>query len=217
MTRFLHRKLVNAAAFAFGAVALAQIAAAQTAPAPSPILTPGAGERAPARPEAPRRARAISSEAAAALAAASPKFEPLPPKPEPKPEAEPIDLREVDKPKNTIIRLPKYIVQEPKPAILTERAVHTKKGLEELAMRRYISEADRALNRFTLPLFGSSMKARAMAMYEEEERLKNMEDLHDAAVGAAKTDRAAGAYILKETQQTFMRTSDFGWGGSGNK
>jgi hypothetical protein len=61
------------------------------------------------------------------------------------------------------------------------------------------------------------MQARAMAMYEEEERLHNMSDLHDAAVGAAQSDRSTGAYILKETQQTFLRSSDFGWSGPGNK
>src|SRR4051812_10193937 len=220
MTRFLHRKLVNAAV-ALGAAALVHVGSAQNppvTPATSPVLAPPA-ERAPTpAPAAPRqRARAISAEAAAALSAASPKYTPAPPKPEPVPESEQIDLREVDKPKNTIVRLPKYIVQEPKPAILSERAVHTQKGLEDIAMRRYISEADRALNRFTLPLFGSSMKARAMAMYEEEERLRNMSDLHDAAVGAAQNDRASGAYILRETQQTFLRSSDFGWSGPNNK
>jgi hypothetical protein len=54
-------------------------------------------------------------------------------------------------------------------------------------------------------------------MYEEEERLRNMSDLHSAAVGAAVSDRAAGAYIMRETQQTFLRSSDFGWGGMNNK
>jgi hypothetical protein len=221
MTRFFHRKLVNAAALAIGAASFGFNGSAQTAPvapASSPVLAPSAGERAPAsQPAPPKRNRAISAEAAAALAAASPKYTPAPPKPEPKPEAEQIDLRDVDKPKNTIIRLDPYLVREPKPAILTERAVHTRRGLEDIAMRRFISETDRALNRFTLPLFGSSMKARAMAMYEEEERLRNMSDLHDAAVGAAVSDRAAGAYILKEAQQTYLRSSDFGWSGMNNK
>ena len=215
MTRCLHRTLVNAVALALGSALLPLDSVAQSAPAPSPILSPGAGTRAVARPTTPRRARAISPEAAAALAAASPKYEPPPPKPAPKPESEQIDLREIDKPKNQIIRLPKYLVQEPKPAVLSERAVHTQKGLEDIAMRRYMSEADRALNRFTIPLFGTSMQSRAMAMYEEDERLKNMSDLHDAAVGAAVSDRAAGEYILKEAQQTYLRSSDFGW--SGNK
>lgn len=212
--------LVPSVALVFGAFGFADVGFGQTpavAPASSPVLAPGAAERAPAPTPTAKRARAISPEAAAALAAASPKYEPPQPKPPPTPEAEQIDLRDVDKPKNQIIRLPKYIVQEPKPALLSERAVHTQKGLEEIAMRRFISETDRALNRFTLPLFGTSMKARAMAMYEEEERLRNMSDLHDAAVSTALVDRSAGAYILKESQQTFLRSSDFGWGGMNNK
>jgi hypothetical protein len=148
---------------------------------------------------------------AAALAAAAPKYTPPPPKAEPKPEAEQPDMREVDKPKNTIVRLPKYIVQEPKSPVFTERSIHTEKGLTDIAMRRYISDVDRALNRFTLPLFGSSSEARAMAMYAEDERLRNMSDLHATAAAVSQADAAAGTYIRKETDQTFMRAGDFGW------
>lgn len=213
--------LVNAA-FALGVTALAQNAPAPAAsgpvaPAPSPVLAPSAGERPRPPASAPRRNRAISAEAAAALAAAAPKYEPPAPKPAPKPESELVDLREIDKPKNHIIRLDPYLVREPKPVFLSERAVHTRKGLEDIAMRRYISETDRAMNRFTLPLFGSSMEARALAMYEEEERLHNMSDLRDAGVNTGIVDRAAGAYIMRESEQTFLRSSDFGWKGSRNK
>ena len=126
-------------------------------------------------------------------------------------------MRDVDKPKNQIIRLPKYIVQEQKPVVFSERAITTDKGLADIAVRRYISDMDRALNRFTIPLFGSSVEQRALAMYAEDERLKNMSDLRDSAVDAAKTDAAQGAYILRETRQTYLRTSDFGWNGGGPK
>jgi hypothetical protein len=197
--------------------ALAASAHAQTAapaaPAPSPVLSAPAAES-PA-PSAPRRNRAISGDVAAALAAATPKYTPPPPKPPPKPEEELVDMREVDKPKNTIVRLPKYIVQEKKPAVFRERDVHTQKGLTEIAMRRYISEADRAMNRWTLPLFGISAEARALAMYAEDERLRNMSDLDDAATNASKSNAAAGSYIRKETDKTFLRSSDFGWNGGG--
>lgn len=175
----------------------------------SPILAPAPAEPAPA-PGA-RRPRTVSSDVAAALAAAAPKYEALPPKPEPKPEAEQVDLREVDKPKNTIVRLPTYMVREQKPPVFRERDIYTKKGLEEIAMRRYISDADRALNGFALPFIGASLQARAMAMYQEDERLRNMTDLHNNAVDAARVDRAGGEYIRKEAQKTFLRSSDFGW------
>ncbi len=175
----------------------------------TPILN-AAPSAAPA-PETPRRRRAISGEVAAALAAATPKYTPPPPKPPPTPEAEQIDLRDVDKPKNTIVRLPKYIVREQKPPVFRERDINTAKGLTAIAMGRYISDADRAMNRFTLPLFGSSKESRALAMYAEDERLQNMSDLRDAATNASKSDAAAGTYIRRESQKTFLRTSDFGW------
>jgi hypothetical protein len=200
---------------------LATLVRAQTGPGPtsptpapaSPVLAPAASAAPAESPPsaAPRRSRAISSEAAAALAAASPKYTPPPPKPPPKPEEELVDLREVDKPKNTIVRLPKYIVQEKKPPIFRERDIYTAKGLTELAMRRYISDADRALNRFKLPLFGIAMETRALAMYAEDERLRQMSDLNDAAINASRSDPAAGSFIRREAQKTFLRSSDFGW------
>jgi hypothetical protein len=205
---------VKALAVAVGLSALIPAISAQdtVTPATSPVLAPKA-EKAP--PTAgPKRSRAISPDVAAALAAATPKYTPPPPKPEPKPEEEQVDLRDVDKPKNQIIRLPKVIVQEPRPPVFTERAIHTEKGLTDIAMRRYISDVDRALNRFTLPLFGTSKEARAMAMYEEDERLRNMSELESAASAVSKGDAAAGEYIRRESQKTFMRSSDFGWNGS---
>lgn len=222
-----HSPTLTLVTAAFGFAALVPLASAQSAPAAtspilaprtetaaaatSPILAPPA-ETAPAAP-AQKRTRAISSEVAAALAAASPKYSPPPPKPEPKPESEQVDLRDVDKPKNGIVRLPKYIVQEPKPPVFTERAINTRKGLTDIAVRRYISDADRALNRFTLPLFGTSAEQRALAMYAEDERLKNMSDLQDNANAASKSDPAAGAYIRREAQKTYLRTSEFSWNG----
>jgi hypothetical protein len=185
-------------------LALAASAFAQTAPEAD------AGRAPAAKAPAPHR-RAISSETAAQLSALTPKYAPPPPKPAAKPEEEQIDLREVDKPKNGIVRLPKYVVQEPKPLVLTERAVNTQKGLTDIAVRRYISEVDRALNRFTLPLFGTSAEARALEMYAEDERLKNMTDLRDNAIDAAKTDPGQGQYIRREAQRTYMRAGDFGW------
>ncbi|MCE2861663.1 MAG: hypothetical protein RIR76_835 [Verrucomicrobiota bacterium] len=184
--------------------------------ASSPVLSNGAPAAAPS--PSSRRSRAISGDAASALAAFAPKYEPPPPPPPPpKPEEEQPDLREVDKPKNTIVRLPSYIVQEKKPPIFRERDIHTKKGLTDLAMRRYISESDRALNRWTLPLFGTSKEARALAMYAEEERLKNMEDLRNAADNAAKSDTAAGDFIRRESRETYLRSGDFGWSNRNNK
>ncbi|HVS54475.1 MAG TPA: hypothetical protein VHD62_19115 [Opitutaceae bacterium] len=196
------------------AVAAATGAQAQSAPNPILVAPPAPAQKSP--PPDENRARPVSPDVAARLAASAPKFAPPPPQPAPKPEEEGVDLRDVDKPKNGIIRLPKYIVQERKPAVLDERAVHTEKGLTDIAVRRYISEVDRVMNGFYLPIVGSSSEKRARAMYAEDERLKNMSDLRDAAVTAAKSDPGQGAYILRESRDAFMRSSDFGWHGGGS-
>lgn len=208
-------------AASLGVALLVPVTSAQTpvTPATSPVLAPSSSEKEKApSPDTPKRTRAVSSEVAAALAAMSPKYTPPPPKPEPKPEAELPDLREIDKPKNGIVRLPKMIVREPRPAVLTERSVHTEKGITDIAMRRYISDADRALNRFSIPLFaplstvsGSTTEQRALTMYAEDERLRNMADLEADAIAASKSDAATGAYIRKEAQKTYLRSSDYGW------
>lgn len=200
-------------------LAVASAAAQSTQPTPSGPLADPANrsnvESTSTRKAAPpSRPRAISPEVAAQLSANTPKYAPPPPKPPPKPEEELPDMREIDKPRNTIIRLPQYVVQEQKPAVLDERAVHTSKGLADLAVRRYISDADRALNRFTLPLFGRSYQERALQMYAEEERLRNMADLNDAAAMVSTRDKEAGAYVKREAERTYLRSSDFGWRGN---
>lgn len=224
MDRSVSFRLVTAA---FGAVVLLSTAPAQTAPASpaagSPILSSegAAKDETTKRETAPassRRSRAISPEVAAALAAAAPKFTgPAPKPPEPKKEEELPDQRDIDKPKNQIVRLKPYVVREPKPPIFTERSVSTEKGLKDIAMRRYISDLDRALNLASLPFFQGLAEKRAMAMYEEDERLRNMSDLENAALDASKTDAAAGTYIRREAQKTYLRSSDFGWNGGGPK
>lgn len=230
MKRFVSIGLVTAAlgTAAIPSIALAQALAPQAnPPAPAPaadapsIFAPKKEETpAPANPNEEPRRRAISSEAASALSAAMPKYSEVTPRPTQKrlEEEEKVDMRDIDKPRNQIIRLNRVLVLEKKPAILTERAVTTDKGLEDIAVRRYISEMDRVLNRFNIPFVGASMQQRAMVMYEEDERLKNMSDLKANAVDAAKSDPAAGQYILRQTNQTYMRNGDFGWrGGTDSK
>jgi hypothetical protein len=193
---------------ALAAAALPSLSPAQTPPATSPLLEP---KKDADKPAAPRRTRVISPEVAAALAAASPTFGSLPPPaPAPKPEDQP-DARELDKPKNGIVRLDPMIVREQRPAIFSERAIHTKKGLTDIAMKRYLTETDRVLNRFRIPFLTMTNEERALAMYAEDERLQNMANLEETAAAASKSDAAQGTYILKEAQKTYLRSSDFGW------
>lgn len=172
----------------------------------------------------PRRTRVISSEVASQLAAMTPKYTPPAPKPAPKTEQEMIDLRDIDKPRNDIIRLPEVYVREARTPVLNERAVHTEEGLREIAFRRYISEFDRAMNRFHLPILsgysllgGNPTERRAMTMYEEDERLRHMAELDDAARMVKTSDAAAGEYVRREAQKTYLRSSEFGWNGGSRK
>ena len=190
-----------------------------------PVTNPSAAPASPdssapsTAPEKAKPQRAVSNEVAATISAGMPKYNPPPKAPEPKPEEELPDLRETDKPKNQIIRLPKYIVREPRNPVLRDRDVNTKAGQAALAEHRYISDADRALNRWNIfgqrsTAGGNSTTARALAMYADDERLSNMADLNDAAGLASASDKAAGAYIKREAQKTYMRTDDFGRSGS---
>ncbi len=212
--------------------ALAGIALRAQAPAPlaaKPAEQPAA---APAANAAPTKIagkqlapRTISPEVAAQLAASRPKFAPVAPPPPPKPEEDLPDLRDIDKPKNTIIRLPKVVVQEQRPPVFTERELAPNpKALAAIAMRRYFTETDRALNRFRLPLFAVSgtpgLKAnedRALAMYYEDERLKNMADIADQTNMVMKSDATAGKAVQGAARDTFFRWQDFGWQSSGKK
>lgn len=213
MSRLAFRPLISAALLLAASTVAAEAQSPSSQPPPGPRAAPA--ESARDTESSAKRPRAISSGVAAQLAAAMPKYTPPPPQPEAKPQEE--DLRETDKPRNGIIRLPQYIVVGKRNPVLSERAVHTREGLAALAIRRYFTDVDRALNAYSLPLFGTSGEARALAMYEEDERLANMRDLAEDARAATLSDAAAGTYIKRETDRTFLRTGDFGWQGGSIK
>ena len=154
-----------------------------------------------------KRERPYSSSVAAALASTMPKYNP-PPKP--KPEDESVDLREVDKPKNGIIRLPRYTVQEQKPPVFRERDIYTAHGLSDLAKRRYLTPTYRLLNSVYIPFFTASPEQHAMQMYQEDERLQNIADLSDNARDVGKANPSDGVYIKRLTDQTYMRGTEGG-------
>jgi hypothetical protein len=207
-------------------IAPAVLAQALTPPPTNPTAGPTVSTApAPAAPTASpdtKPQRAVSSNVAASISAGMPKYSPAPKAPAPTLDEDIPDLRDSDKPKNKIIRLPSHIVREKTSPVLRERDVNTKAGLAALAEQRYISDADRALNRWNIfgtrsTAGGNSTSARALAMYAEDERLKNMAELNDDAAIVSATDKAAGLYIKREAQQTFMRTSDFGWTGTSGR
>jgi len=167
---------------------------------------------------------------ASAITAKLPKYAPPPPPP-PEPEYDEtnedpngveIDDPEdtaTDRPKNKIIRLPKYVIIGERPPVFRERDVYTKQGLAAVAMKRYLSGLDRGLlNRFTLPLIGTSSAARAMQIYEEDVRLQNISDFQSAANDAERAgDKAEADYIRKETNETYLRSGGMNWNSRGSR
>lgn len=203
---------------------LTMVAAAQEAsPAPSsPASTPAPAPAAPASandpvsplqnpnftaatapaPAAPKRPRAVSSEVAAIMATGMPKYNP-PPKPVEKKPEEDVDLRDVDKPKNGIVRLPAFKVQGNRVPIFRERDLYTEKGLSKIAMER-----NPGLN---VPLIGFMNRPIALQMYRDDQRLSDIDDLRKAASDAqAAGDTAGSDYIRRTAAETFVRRSDFG-------
>lgn len=148
--------------------------------------------------------RAVSKNVAAALAARMPKYSP--PKPVEKKKAiDGQDMRDIDTPRNKIIRLPEYVVRERKAPVFREQDIYTEKGLKELAAKRYFSTTNLALNKFTLPLVGIGAEAYALMLYQQDERLKNISDLNESADDVSLIDEDSAEEIRKVTRETYHR------------
>jgi hypothetical protein len=205
-------------------IASAAGAAAQQAP-PNPAPAPAANAPAPTAAGAPEsdasgillapksrdpmpmppvdsdgETRTVSSKVAAALSLGMPKYSP--PTPTPTPVAEPQDLRDIDKPKNEIHRLPKYVVREARPPIFRERDLFTKEGMLDLTMKRHAGlQFGNILDLNANPKPGSP----AYQMMVDDQRAENMDDMKDTAHALSQGDPDAASYILQQTQSTYMR------------
>jgi hypothetical protein len=215
-------------------MAAAAPAAAQDAAPPPPAAvapgletTPAAGaaagdassivlaEKAPAL--VPMRAadendtgRAISSKVAADLASGMPKY--APPTPTPATTAEPQDMRDIDKPRNEIRRLPQYVVRESRPPVFRNRDLYTTEGLVNLSFK---SHPGLRIGNFLSDILGNNSEI-AYQMYLDDQRLANIDDLADTARAMARGgDKAESEYILKESQETYMRPIEETWTGPG--
>jgi len=180
---------------------------APAAAAPSPVFTPS-GLETPVPPPAPPaddhgdRRHIQSAELTDALTSTMPKYNPPP-----KPSDHEVDLRDVDKPKNNIIRLPQVVVREQKSPVFTEREDLTKQGLNDLAMKRYLGIDPSKMNSplaatITRILFQSY----ATQQYQDAERLGNMADLNSTAAAMARGgDTAESDYIKRASDDTYAR------------
>jgi hypothetical protein len=151
--------------------------------------------------------RVVSKNVADALAARMPKYNPPEPEPEPTDEEEMQDMREVDKPRNKIIRLPEYVVRQDKPQVFRERDIYTKAGLKKLAMKRYFSGTSEGLNKLTIPLFGD-IEEYALMLYQQDERLKNISDLNETADDIDRVDPESAQKLREATRDTYDRIFD---------
>lgn len=185
--------------------------ASQAAPTPNPdtsaiMLEPKQKDSIPLPPlDSDDETRSVSVGVAAALATGMPKYSP--PKPTPTASDTSTDLRDVDKPKNEIKRLPKYVVQESRPPVFRDRDLFTAAGLADLSFKSHPG-----LEFGNILGLNSSV---ATQMYEDDQRLRNMSDLYDTAHAMSLGgDAAEGRYILQQSQETYMRDLD-GFGPTG--
>ena len=128
-----------------------------------------------------------------------PKYSPPKPPPPPQPV---VDLRDIDKPKNTIKRLPKYVVHARTPPVFREQDVNTPAGLAAIGLKKY-----GGLN--LSPILNQNI---AKQMIQDDERTANMADLTDSANDIArgtKSDAAESEFIKKESADTYMRQEDW--------
>jgi hypothetical protein len=153
-----------------------------------------------------KKERAISGDLSKALSSGI-KFNPPPP---PKPAEADVDLREIDKPRNGIIRLPKYVVEGQRPPIFNDRNLYSKEMLRRLAYQRYMSSFSKDfLNRYHF--LGNGDIAYAMMQYEAEERKRNMAEMDDkVSLYRATGDTTEADQLKDDTQRTFMRRTEYG-------
>jgi hypothetical protein len=152
--------------------------------------------------------RTISPGLAAALSQGMPRFAAVP-SPTPTPTGDQVDLRDVDKPRNEIKRLPKYVVQESRPPVFRERDLFTAQGQIDLSFKKHQGL-----------LFGNILglnSGAAEMMYLEDQRLQSMDDLKDEAHAMSRGGASSeGTYIMQQSSDTYMRSgSGWDWSGGG--
>ncbi len=170
----------------------------------SPVLQPAQSSPPAAAAKSPGHDHLVSTETSGRVTNGLPKYAPKPANANP--DAEPPDLREIDRPKNTIIRLPKYVLTKPKerpPPVLTERQLLTPQGLIDLALKR--NPGLKFGN-----IFGLN-NGMALAMYMEQERLDNLAAMADVAANARRAGDTANANAINRALLGLSyRPSDIG-------
>jgi len=180
----------------------------------SPILAsplpaaPSVGTPAPAQDFTPKARSGVSADLAKMLTSGMPHYDP--PKPKVEESDDFPDGRETDKPKNAIPRLPKFVVHATPPPIFTHREALNMAGRVDWAMAHFHGLG-------IVPAFNDLNAPIAEQMFRDQERLDSMADLADTARSMAQGgDKAESAYILKASQETYMRSEAWTWNGPAN-
>lgn len=190
------------------ALASSLLSAEESKPAPAQSSSIEVSTGSAGGPTPKKKQRAVSDDVSKSVSSSF-KYNPPPP---PKPEEELVDMREIDKPRNQIIRLPKYVVEAKKPPVFNDRNLYSKEMLRRLAYQQYISSFNRnVLNKYRLPFIGGGIDAYAMMQYEAAERMRNIADMEDkTSMLRASGDDAEASKTKDDTQNTLMRRSNFG-------
>ena len=191
-----------AALLVAAAPASAQTGAQQPAPSDTSAIILAPKPAAPGAAQVqPPPAQGVSSGLSANMTASMPKYQPKPAHPSPSP-----DLRDIDKPKNEIPRLPvavmsRYLVKGDKVPVFREQDIYTTSGLIDLSFKRH--PGLRIGNIFNLNA------GIAYEMIKDDERLGAIDDLKDTAYAmAVGGDPAEAKAILDATGEVFIRDED---------
>ena len=175
----------------------------------SPVFTPAAATEPPVvrlppvQDEHGDTRRIQSSELSTALVESMPKYDP------PKPVAPKPDAADTDKPKNGIVRLPKYVVRDRRPQIFTDKDVMTEQAKKDAAMKAYVMDLSGA-NPYVAGGARILFQSYADQQYADAERASNISSLKaDASLSAAGGDKAESDFIKSQSNDTYMRHQDW--------
>jgi len=90
-----------------------------------------------------------------------------------------------------LLELPKMVVrQKPRPRLTEDVVYKDKKDFGAIFAKQHFTQLDQALNKFTLPLFGTSLEARAYDEYQRQKNAQMAEDVSALSKAVEQTDPA---------------------------
>ncbi len=185
-----------------GRVAFAQSPAASASEAFSPLVPPPAPASAQPASTRPATARSVSPTTAERLAVSAPKYV-APDSPTTKAAASAPDLRETDRPRNTTIRLPDYVVRQSKEVIYKEDQFITPEGKLQRTYDRH-----RGLRTGSFWIFKNDVAAREIMA--DDDRVQARAQLSDLlSVLPVGSDPAVEKSVRAQVQSTYIHPTDW--------